>query len=104
MKLPTDMSNYAASALRAELPYSHRFIRVSLSGGHATLSGEVEWPYQKECAARALRAMPGVNGFCNLITVRPAVDAARVLAQASQDRRHCPGNLHAWAAARLREA
>ena len=29
-----------------------------------------------------------------------AVDAARVLTQASQDRRHCPGNLHQWAAPR----
>ncbi len=94
------MSDQAESALRAELPYSHRFIRVSLAEGQVTLSGEVEWPSQKECAERALRALPGVNHVSNLITVRPAVDAARVLTQASQDRRHCPGNLHEWAASR----
>ena len=98
------MTDEAKSALRAALPYSHRFIRVSLTGGQATLSGEVEWPYQEECAARVLRTMPGVNRVSNLITVRPAVDAARVLAQASRDRRLCPGNLHDWAAARRREA
>ena len=97
------MSDEAESTLRAELPYSHRFIRVSLTEGDATLHGEVEWPYQKECAERALRAIPGFNGVNNLITVRPAVDAARVLAQASQDRRQCPGNLHEWAARRRRE-
>jgi osmotically-inducible protein OsmY len=94
------MSDQAESTLRAELPYSHRFIRVSLSRRQATLSGEVEWPYQKECAERALRAMPGLSDVSNLITVRAAVDAARVLAQASQDRGHCPGNLHEWAAPR----
>jgi hypothetical protein len=38
------MSDEAESALRAALPYSHRFIRVSLTEGQATLSGEVEWP------------------------------------------------------------
>ena len=94
------MIDQAESTLRANLPYSHRFIRVTLTDRQATLSGEVEWPYQKTCAERALRAMPGLEGVSNLITVRPAVDAARVIEQASQDRRHCPGNLHEWAAAR----
>jgi osmotically-inducible protein OsmY len=94
------MSDEAESALRAELPYSHRFIRVSLGEGRATLGGEVEWPYQKESAERALRAVPGVNEVRNLITVRPAVDAAQALAQASQDRRRSAGSLHEWAAAR----
>ena len=94
------MSDEAESTLRAELPYSHRFIRASLTEGQVTLSGEVEWPYQKECAERALRALSGLNDVSNLITVRAAVDAARVMAQASQDRRHCPGNLHQWAAPR----
>jgi osmotically-inducible protein OsmY len=92
------MRDRAESALRAELPYSHRFIRLSLNEGQVTLSGEVDWLYQKECAERALRAMPGMNEVGNLITVRPAVDAAHILAQASHDRRHCPGTLHDWAA------
>lgn len=94
------MNHEAESALRAELPYSHRFISVSLTEGQVTLSGEVEWPYQKECAERALRALPGLQDVSNLINLRPAVDAAHVLAQVSQDRRHCPGNLHEWAASR----
>jgi osmotically-inducible protein OsmY len=93
------MNDEAESALRAELPYSHRFILVSLSRGQATLSGDVEWPYQRECAERALRALPGLNDVINLITVCPAVDAARVLARASEDRR-CAGNLHEWASPR----
>ena len=92
------MSNEAELALRTELPYSHRFIRASLTEGQVTLRGEVEWPYQKECAERALRALPGLNDVSNLITIRPAVDAAHVLAQASQDRRRCPGSIHHWAA------
>jgi osmotically-inducible protein OsmY len=92
------MSDEAESTLRAELPYSHCFIHVALTHGRATLSGEVEWPYQKERAERALRDLPGLNEVSNLITVRPAVDAAHVMAHASEDRRHCPGNLHQWAA------
>ena len=50
------MANEAQDALRAQLPYSHAFIRASVGASRATLRGVVEWRYQKEQAELAVRA------------------------------------------------
>ena len=52
-----NMANEAQDALRAELPYSHAFIRASVSASRATLRGVVEWCYQKEQAKRRSRGV-----------------------------------------------
>ena len=46
---------------------------VTVSKGWVTLSGEVEWQYQKREAERVVRRLSGVRGVTNLITVRPRV-------------------------------
>src|SRR5436190_15179968 len=46
---------------------------VTVSKGWVTLSGEVDWYYQKEDAERVARRIAGVRGVTNLITVRPRV-------------------------------
>jgi osmotically-inducible protein OsmY len=38
---------------------------------HVTLTGDVEWLYQKESAERAVRHIRGVRGVLNHITVAP---------------------------------
>ena len=48
-------------------------IRVTVSKGWVTLTGQVEWHYQKEEAERAVRRLWGVRGVTNLITVEPSV-------------------------------
>lgn len=90
------MTNELEEALRAALPYSHAFIRVSLAGGRATLAGEVEWAYQKERAEAAARAL----GARIDIAVRPAVDPAEIRRRAGEDRRRGPGSVRAWAGRR----
>ena len=44
------MESTAREALHATLPCSHASIRLSADAGGTTLSGEVDWPYQKERA------------------------------------------------------
>jgi osmotically-inducible protein OsmY len=90
-------SKPAEDALRAELPYSHAFIGVSLADGHVTLRGEVEWLYQKERAEAAVRALPALSGVRNLICARPQVDAAEIRRRIKEDRRQRPGSVRAWA-------
>lgn len=92
------MASTARDVLHALLPYSHAFIRLSSDGRGITLSGEVEWRYQKEHAETALRAtLPALGQLRNLIAIRPSVDAAAVRQRIRQDRRRQPGSVRAWA-------
>ena len=49
------MASTPRDVLHALLPYSHALIRLSADGGGITLSGEVEWRYQKERAETGRR-------------------------------------------------
>ena len=88
----------AREALHALLPCSHASIRLSADARGVTLSGEVDWPYQKERAESALRALPVLGQVRNLIAIRAPVDAAAVRERIRQDRRRQPGSVRAWAA------
>jgi osmotically-inducible protein OsmY len=48
-------------------------IDVTVSKGHVTLKGEVEWGFQRADAERVVRRITGVRGVSNLIIVRPRV-------------------------------
>jgi osmotically-inducible protein OsmY len=53
-------------------------IRATVSDGFVTLEGEVDWPYQREAAERAIRHITGVTGVANLVSVRQRATAAEV--------------------------
>ena len=91
------MESTAREALHATLPCSHASIRLSADAGGTTLSGEVDWPYQKELAESALRALRELGPLRNLIAIRAAVGAAAVRDRIRQDRRLQPGSVRAWA-------
>ena len=56
-------------------------IKAQVSHGWVTREGTVEWYYQKEAAARAVRYLRGVRGITNKIVVQPVVTADMVKAQ-----------------------
>ena len=91
------METAAREALHALLPCSHASIRLSADTRGTTLSGEVDWPYQKEQAESALRALPALGDVRNLIAIRAPVDAAAVRERMRLDRRRQSGSVHAWA-------
>lgn len=91
------MESTAREALHALLPCSHASIRLSADALGTTLSGEVDWPYQKERAESALRALPKLGHLLNLIAIRAPVGAAAVRERMGQDRRRRQGSLRAWA-------
>ena len=53
-------------------------IQVKVQQGWITLSGDVEWYFQRDSAERAVRKLSGVLGVTNLITVRPRLDASNI--------------------------
>jgi len=67
----TDIARAAAEALtwNAALPADR--VKVSVSEGHITLNGEVDWGYQKAAAEAAVRRLLGVRGVTDELTVKP---------------------------------
>jgi osmotically-inducible protein OsmY len=53
-------------------------VKIKVQNGWITLSGEVDWNYQKGGAEAAVRKLSGVFGVSNLITVRPRVNTSDV--------------------------
>jgi osmotically-inducible protein OsmY len=50
-------------------------IRVVVDDGWVTLSGQVDWGFQKKSAEQAIRKLGGVTGVSNTITVRHVQNA-----------------------------
>lgn len=51
-------------------------VHVTVEGGWLTLTGEVEWNYQKEAAQRAVKNLAGVKGVTNAITIKTTLHDA----------------------------
>ena len=67
----TDIARSAVDALRHNVMVPADQITVKVDNGFVTLTGDVEWEYQRRAADRAVRDLPGVRAVSNLITVRP---------------------------------
>jgi osmotically-inducible protein OsmY len=83
-----DIAGAAAKALEwnSSVP---KGVTATVSKGHVTLRGEVEWQYQRDAAERAVRSLMGVRGVTNLIAIKPRVTPSDVKAkiQAALSRR-----------------
>ncbi len=73
-------------------------VHVVVDGGWVTLTGQVDWWFQKQAAEHDIRPLHGVTGVSNLATIRPRVDSALL----GDDITHAlhrswffnPGNVH----------
>ena len=67
-----DIARDAARALelRSTIPEG---VQVVVHSGHVTLTGKVDWLYQKQSAENAVRHIRGVRGVLNHISVAPRV-------------------------------
>ena len=50
-------------------------IEIKVETGWVTLNGEVDWNFQKEAAAQAVRTLIGVVGVSNQINIKPTLNA-----------------------------
>jgi osmotically-inducible protein OsmY len=77
----TEIAAAAVNALNwsAMVPKDH--VTVTVTNGIVSLKGEVNWNFQREAAARAVRDLLGVVSVSNLIALKPHVREADVQAK-----------------------
>lgn len=68
----------AANALGWDAAVPANSVQVTLRSGWVTLTGTVDWRYQREAAESAVRRLYGVKGIENSILVKPRVHSADV--------------------------
>lgn len=75
-----DIARDIHNALSVNLLVPEEGVKVLVHGGMVTVSGEVDWHFQKEAAERAARLVGGVKAVSDLVTVRarPQADWAGV--------------------------
>jgi VCBS repeat-containing protein len=112
----TDIAQAAVTALTWNAVIPQNRVTVTVSNGWLTLNGTLDWQYQKEATARAVRDLVGVKGVTNSITVKPHVqpgdvqakieaaftrsaeiDARRVNVTAQDGKVVLSGNVRSWA-------
>ena len=77
----TDIAQAAVAALKWNTVVPSDRVVVAVSAGWVTLSGALEWQYQRDAAVRAVRDLTGVKGVDNAIVVRPRVQPSDVQAK-----------------------
>lgn len=113
-RIDPEIARQALEALknRIDVPLG---IAVTVRNGHLTLSGVVEWMYQKAAAERAVKYLRGVKGVFNQITLSPSavpkdvqkriidalhrhadVDARRIHVEAEGSRVTLSGTVRSW--------
>jgi osmotically-inducible protein OsmY len=112
----TEVAQAAVAALTWNTTVPHDRVTVTVTNGWLTLKGTLDWQYQKDAAARAVRDLTGVKGLTNSIVVQPrvktidvrdkieaafkrsaAIDARRVNVTATDGKVILSGNVHSWA-------
>jgi osmotically-inducible protein OsmY len=80
----TEIAQAAVNALAWSAMVPKNRISITVSDGIVTLKGIVDWQYQKDAAARAVRDLKGVKGLIANITVQPQVKIADVRTKIEQ--------------------
>jgi osmotically-inducible protein OsmY len=73
-----DIAKSATDVLDWNILVPSNRVKVKVQDGRITLSGDVDWYYQKERAEDAVRHLIGVLGVINSITIKPPVQAIEV--------------------------
>ncbi|MDF0604783.1 BON domain-containing protein [Neisseriaceae bacterium TC5R-5] len=74
----TDISKSISSVLQHMTQLHDSHIKIIVEKGWVTLTGEVEWDYQRQAATRMVRHMMGVTGASNNIAIKPKVSMSTV--------------------------
>jgi osmotically-inducible protein OsmY len=116
MRTDTEIATAANRALEWNVAIPAGRVQVTVEKGHITLTGDVEWGYQREAAVRALRELRGVVGVFSQVSVKPHISPIDVqksiegalARQAEREAKHLKiqvngsqvtlhGTVHSWA-------
>jgi osmotically-inducible protein OsmY len=111
----TEIAHAAVAALKWNAMVPKDKISVTVANGWLTLTGAVDWQYQRDAAFRTVRDLTGVKGVTNSVTVKSHVkstdvrdkieaafkrsaeiDARRVNVMALGGKVILSGNVHSW--------
>jgi osmotically-inducible protein OsmY len=111
----TDIAQAVLAALRWNTMVPKDKVTVAVANGWVTLAGTVDWEYQRQAAANAIRYLAGVRGVTNIVAIKPhvsvgdvkgkienalkrsaEVDARRINVAVSDDTVTLSGNVHSW--------
>lgn len=73
-----EIAHRAVHVLAWDSMLPHEGIRVKVQDGWVTLTGDVEWNYQRDIAAIDVRRLGGVMGVLNNIALKPRGSASDV--------------------------
>jgi osmotically-inducible protein OsmY len=77
----SEIAQAAADALKWNTSVPEERVTISVRDGQVILRGTVDWQYQKDAAARAVRDLTGVRGITNHIAIQPRVKAGDIEAK-----------------------
>jgi osmotically-inducible protein OsmY len=73
-----DIAAAAINRLEWDVSVPHDTVKVTVENGWLTLTGQIDWNYQKEAAEQDVRRLLGVVGVSNQITIKPKVDVSAI--------------------------
>ncbi|SDA28970.1 Osmotically-inducible protein OsmY, contains BON domain [Methylobacterium sp. UNC378MF] len=73
-----DLAQRAVQMLDWSATVPRNAVQVQVQGGWVTLTGKVDWQYQKEEAYRSIRRLAGVVGIINRIEVSPKASVPEI--------------------------
>lgn len=86
-----EITRAAERALKATACLPPAGLHVAVTNGWITLSGQVDWPYQKEAAVAEVRYLPGVSGVNDQMSVNPWVSSAAIKSDIERALKHHGG-------------
>ena len=76
----SDIARTAQNVLANMSQLPHDAVKVKVEGGWITLSGELDWQFQRQSAGAAVRYLMGTTGVSDQIVMKPHVGAGVVKA------------------------
>lgn len=76
-----EIARRALNQIRWSTVVPDDLIRVKVHNGWVTLSGSVDWQYQRSAAQESVRRLAGVRGVSNLVEIKPAASVGDVRAR-----------------------
>jgi osmotically-inducible protein OsmY len=68
----------AASRLAWDVSVPSDAVKVKVEKGRITLTGQVDWQYQRQAAEQDVRGLFGIVGASNQITIKPKVNVSNI--------------------------
>ncbi|MFZ2293676.1 MAG: BON domain-containing protein [Polaromonas sp.] len=79
----SEIAQTAAAALRLNSLVPDGKVQVEVEDGWVTLTGEVDWSYQRARAEQCIRPLAGLRGLDNRITIKPRASGKDIGSQIS---------------------